>query len=176
MPATTRLDARPRPPAETSHPPDQVAAWSAPSLVALAASIAAVVVVAVWGSSVTDTGPGTWYAGLDQPSWNPPDWVFGPVWSALYLAMAVAAWLVWRRGLRAPLAVYTLQLGLNLAWSLVFFGAESAAGGAVVITALWLAIVATIVAFRPVTPAVLLMIPYLAWVTYAGALTWAIAS
>ena len=179
MTATSRSAARPPSSAldqDDHNVGSEAPVWSTRSLVALVLSLAAVAVVAWWGSSVTDTGPGTWYAGLDQPSWNPPDWLFGPVWSALYLAMAVAAWLVWRRGLRAPLALYAVQLGLNLAWSLVFFGAESGWGGAAVITVLWLAIAATILAFRPVLPAVLLMLPYLAWVTYAGALTWAIAA
>jgi benzodiazapine receptor len=149
--------------------------WSGRDLAGLAVSIVAVVIVAGWGGVVTDTGPDSWYAGLEQPSWNPPDWLFGPVWSVLYLAMAVAAWLVWRQGLHAPLAVYAVQLALNLAWTLVFFGAESAWGGVVVIGALWLAIVATIAAFRPVPVAAALLVPYLGWVTYAAALTVAIA-
>jgi translocator protein len=146
----------------------------------LAASLAAVTVVAAVGGSSTDTRPGSWYRGLDQPSWNPPDWLFGPVWTALYLAMAVAAWFVARRGTERPdvrvaLAVYAVQLVLNLAWTLVFFGAESPVGGVAVIAALWLAILVTIGLFgRLDRAAAWLLVPYLAWVTYAAALTWAI--
>jgi translocator protein len=141
----------------------------------LAASVAAVVVVAAIGGSATTTGPGSWYAGLTQPSWNPPDWLFGPVWTALYAAMAVAAWLVWRDGHRGALVPYGVQLALNLAWTLTFFGAESTWGGVVVIGALWVAIAVTIAVFRPVPVAAWLLVPYLGWVTYAGALTLSIA-
>jgi tryptophan-rich sensory protein len=143
---------------------------------ALVVSLAAVAVVAVIGSLTTDTDPESWYSTLDQPAWNPPDWLFAPVWTALYVLMAVAAWLVWRAGAVRPLYVYALQLALNLAWTLVFFGAESAWGGVAVITALWVAIVVTIAAFRPIhTAAAGWLVPYLAWVTYAAALNLAIA-
>lgn len=142
----------------------------------LGLSLLLVACVALIGGLVTNTGPHSWYSGLDQPSWNPPDWLFGPVWTALYVAMAVAAWLVWRTAGAGPLPVYGVQLGLNLAWTLVFFGLESTWGGVVVITALWLAIAATIVTFRRhSTVAAALLVPYLAWVTYAGALNLAIA-
>jgi translocator protein len=146
----------------------------------LALSLVAVAVVSAVGGLTTDTGEGSWYGTLEQPWWNPPDWVFGPVWTALYLAMAVAAWMVARQGtdraaVRAALAAYGVQLALNLAWTLVFFGAESAVGGVVVIVALWVAIIATALLFARVhRVAALLLVPYLAWVTYAGALTWAI--
>src|SRR5690606_33180067 len=72
--------------------------------------------------------PGEWYAGLDKPSWNPPSWVFGPVWTALYIMMGVAAWLVWdrhRRAARAALMLFVVQLAVNAAWSWLFFGVES---------------------------------------------------
>jgi tryptophan-rich sensory protein len=139
-------------------------------------SLAAVFAVAAVGGSVTDTDPGSWYSSLDQPSWNPPDWLFAPVWTVLYVLMAVAAWLVWQTGERSPLVVYGVQLALNLSWSLVFFGAESTWGGVVVIAALWCAIVATITAFLRVhRVAALLLVPYLAWVTYAAALNLSIA-
>lgn len=145
-------------------------------LPALGVSLVAVVLVAVVGGSVTDTGAGSWYRTLDQPAWNPPDWLFAPVWTLLYALMAVAAWLVWRRGQRAPLVLYAVQLALNLAWTLVFFGLESPWGGVLVITALWMAIVATIAAFRRTPVAPWLLAPYLAWVTYAAALNLAIAA
>lgn len=151
--------------------PNRIATWAA-----LAVSIVCVAVVAVVGSLATDTDPGSWYSTLDQPAWNPPDWLFAPVWTALYVLMAIAAWLVWRAGAVRPLYVYAVQLVLNLAWTLVFFGAESTWGGVAVITALWIAIVVTIAAFRPVhATAAWLLAPYLAWVTYAAALNLAIA-
>jgi translocator protein len=148
----------------------------------LVTSLVAVAVVAATGGLATDTGPGSWYETLEQPSWNPPDWLFGPVWTLLYVAMAVAAWLVARRGLHRPdvrraLAAYGVQLALNLAWSLVFFGLESPVGGLVVIVALLGGIVLTILLLRPIDRrAALLLVPYLAWVGYATALNAAIAA
>jgi translocator protein len=146
----------------------------------LAVSLLAVAVVSVVGSLATDTGPDSWYATLEQPPWSPPDAAFGPVWTVLYLAMAVAAWLVARHGLdrrdvRAALGLYGAQLTLNLSWSLVFFGLESVWGGVLVIGALWLGIVASASAFARIeTIAAWLLVPYLAWVSYATALNVAI--
>jgi tryptophan-rich sensory protein len=101
--------------------------------------------------------PGEWYATLSKPSWNPPGWIFGPAWSALYSMMAVAAWLVWKRGgfaaQRRPLRIFLVQLGLNAAWSPLFFGLHSPGLAFVEIVMLWLAIAATLAAFRPVSRA-----------------------
>lgn len=143
----------------------------------LGVSIGAVAVVAVVGGLVTDTDPGSWYSMLVQPSWNPPDWLFAPVWSALYLAMATAAWLAWRAGGRSrALTPYAVQLTLNLAWTVVFFGLESPWGAFVVIEALLLAVLVTAFRFgRRSRPAALLLVPYLAWLGYAAALNLAIA-
>lgn len=119
--------------------------------------------------------PGPWYAGLTKPSWTPPSWLFGPVWSVLYALMAVAAWWVWRPGgfARAPVALglFLLQLALNGAWSWLFFGQHRVGAAAVEIVVLWLVILATTVAFwRLSRPAGALLLPYLAWVAYAAAL------
>lgn len=119
--------------------------------------------------------PGEWYASLNKPSWNPPGWVFGPVWTALYTMMAVAAWLVWRRGgfaaQRRPLAWFLVQLGLNAVWTPMFFGLQRPDLALVVIVLLWGAIAGTIRAFRPVSrPAAWLLAPYLAWVSFATVL------
>jgi len=105
--------------------------------------------------------------------------LFGPVWSVLYLAMAVAGWMVWRRegfsGAAAPLAVFGVQLALNVLWSGVFFGLRLPGVAFVEILALWAAILATILLFRRVsTPAALLLVPYLAWVTFAAVLNFEI--
>lgn len=119
--------------------------------------------------------PGEWYAGLKKPSWNPPAWVFGPVWTALYTMMAVAAWLVWKRGgfaaQRRPLALFLVQLALNAAWTPLFFGLHWTGVAFAEIVLLWLAIAATIAAFRPVSRvAAWLLVPYLTWVGFAAVL------
>lgn len=119
--------------------------------------------------------PGDWYAGLRKPAWNPPNWIFGPVWTALYTMMAVAAWLVWRRGgFRAqarPLGAFLVQLALNALWSWVFFGLKNPALAFAEIMALWLALGATLLLFRQPSPlAAWLLAPYLAWVSFAAAL------
>lgn len=119
--------------------------------------------------------PDAWYTSLRKPSWNPPGWVFGPVWTVLYAMMAVAAWLVWRRGgLRAqrrPLSLFLAQLVLNAAWTPLFFGWHRAGLAFVDIVLLWVAIGATVPAFRRVhRGAAWLLAPYLAWVTFAAVL------
>jgi tryptophan-rich sensory protein len=123
--------------------------------------------------------PGEWYAALRKPSWNPPGWVFGPVWSALYTMMAVAVWLVWKRGgfvaQRRPLALFLAQLFLNAAWTPLFFGLHRPGIALVEIVLLWLAIAATLAAFRPVSRvAVWLLAPYLVWVSFATMLNLAL--
>jgi len=113
--------------------------------------------------------PGEWYAGLVKPSWNPPAWVFGPAWTLLYILMAEAAWLVWRRvGFSRPLALYFIQLALNAAWTPIFFGAHQLGWALVEIVVLWIAILLTLLSFRRVSPAAgWLLVPYLAWVSIA---------
>lgn len=119
--------------------------------------------------------PGEWYASLQKPAWNPPGWIFGPIWTALYTMMAVAAWLVWKRGgfvaQRRPLALFLVQLALNALWTPLFFGWHWPGVAFAEIVLLWLAIAATIAAFRPVSrTALLLLVPYLAWVSFAAVL------
>ena len=127
----------------------------------------------------TAGGDSTWYQALAKPSWTPPSWLFGPVWTMLYAAMAVAAWRVWRRGgwsaQSAPLMAFVAQLLLNFAWSFLFFGARQIGWALIEIAALWVAIAGTIWLFRGVDrPAAWLLVPYLGWVTFATALTAAI--
>lgn len=127
---------------------------------------------AALGAAVTTPEIDGWYAALAKPAWNPPDWVFGPVWSALYLTMAVSGWLVWRQaGLleaRVALGLFALQLTLNTLWSFLFFGRHRPDLAAVDILLLWLAILSTQAAFwRHSRLAALLLTPYLAWVTFA---------
>jgi tryptophan-rich sensory protein len=123
--------------------------------------------------------PGEWYAGLRKPVWNPPGWLFAPVWTALYAMMAFAAWLVWHRGGWAaqarPLGWFLLQLALNGLWSWVFFGWHRPGLAFAEILLLWAAILLTIRSFAPVSrPAAWLLIPYLAWVTFASVLNFSL--
>ena len=127
------------------------------------------------GGAVTTPKIDHWYAILVKPSWNPPNWVFGPVWSIVYLSMAIAAWLVWRErgvaGAVAPLTLFGVQLVLNVLWPYLFFGLESPGIALVEVLLLWLAIAATMVAFwRRSKLAWLLFVPYLAWVSFASIL------
>jgi len=119
--------------------------------------------------------PGEWYAGLKKPAWNPPAWIFGPVWTTLYTMMALAAWLVWKRGgfvaQRKPLALFLTQLVLNAAWTPLFFGLHWPGIAFAEIVLLWLAIAATLAAFCVVScTAAWLLVPYLGWVSFAAAL------
>jgi translocator protein len=123
--------------------------------------------------------PGAWYGSLDKPSWTPPNAVFGPVWTVLYLLMAIAAWLVWSArgfsGARTALTLYLLQLALNTAWSWLFFGEHRIGLALLDIVVLWLLIAATLVLFWRIRPvAGWLLVPYLVWVGYAAALNYAI--
>jgi tryptophan-rich sensory protein len=119
-----------------------------------------------------------YYRSLRRPAWAPPTWLFGPAWTLLYASMGVAAWLVARdrdRAARPALATFGLQLALNAAWTPIFFGLRRPGVALVEIAAMWVAVAATTLAFlgRRTTAGVLLL-PYLAWVTYAAALNWEI--
>lgn len=149
-------------------------------LPALAVALAACFSAAGVGGLATSRSLKDWYVRLPKPSWNPPSWVFGPVWTVLYLIMGIAVWLVWiERGgqdIGAALVWFAAQLALNVLWSIAFFGLRSPVGGLVVIVALWWAIAATIFVFAPISPvAAALLVPYLAWVTFATVLNGAIA-
>jgi tryptophan-rich sensory protein len=120
-----------------------------------------------------------WYASLAKPSWTPPDWIFGPVWTVLYACMAVAAWLVWRQqgmiAARIPLVIFGIQLVMNVAWSWLFFGLQSPGLAVIDIFLLLAAIIATLIAFwRRSGIAGLLLVPYFGWVGFASALNVAI--
>lgn len=119
--------------------------------------------------------PGEWYASLEKPSWNPPGWVFGPVWTALYVLMGISAWLVWKQsgfsGAGPALWIFLGQLVLNGLWSYLFFGINSPLSAFIEIIVLWLAILVTTVLFWRVRPlAGSLLLPYLAWVGFASVL------
>ena len=129
------------------------------------------------GSLLTTPSLRPWYEGLNKPRWNPPNWLFGPVWTILFLAMAIAAWLVWGKvGLTAaPMQLFLLQLLLNVAWSALFFRLRSPGLAFTEIVVLWFAILATTIEFwRAVPAAGWLLLPYLIWVGYATVLNFSI--
>ena len=129
------------------------------------------------GSVFTRPSLKPWYESLRKPSWTPPNWLFAPVWTLLYVSMAVAAWLVWdRAGLAsAAIGLFAAQLVLNIFWSAIFFRLRSPGAALIENICLWLAIAGTIAAFAHIVPlAALLMVPYLLWVSYAATLNGAI--
>lgn len=132
------------------------------------------------GSIFTARSVRTWYQELARPSFSPPSWVFGPVWTLLYALMGTAAYMVYRYGtgrsdVRIALIAFGVQLALNLAWSFLFFGLQNPGVAFFEILAMWIAIAITIVLFYRVSvPAALLMLPYLAWVSFASYLNYSI--
>lgn len=134
--------------------------------VALAVFVIIVFAVAAFGAMFT---PGEWYATLEKPSWNPPNWIFGPVWTLLYVMIAISGWLVWQRtGPGLAMGLYAFQLVLNAAWSWLFFGRQAIGAALVDIIVLLSLIVATIVVFWPVSRvAAGLLVPYALWVAFA---------
>jgi tryptophan-rich sensory protein len=146
----------------------------------LVGAVAACQLAGVAGSFFTVSSVGTWYASLAKPAFTPPDAVFGPVWTTLYLLMGIAAFLVWdkgwaRREVKVAGVFFVAQLVLNILWSGLFFGLRSPWLAFVEIVVLWLAIAITTLTFYRVSkPAALLFVPYWAWVSFAAALNFEI--
>ena len=132
------------------------------------------------GSLFTASAIPTWYAELNLPPFNPPDWVFGPVWTVLYILMGIALFAVWRQGtedseVKGGMILFGLQLALNVLWSIVFFGMHSILGGVIVIILLWLLLLFVTGSFFQVSElAGWLLVPYIAWVSFAAVLNVAI--
>ncbi len=145
---------------------------------ALMVFVALVAAVSLVGNLATMSGMDGWFESLDKPAWQPPDSVFGPVWASLYVLIIASGWLVWREvGLSRALVPWVVQLVLNAGWSIVFFGLESPNWAIAEIVVLWVAIVWTIATFwRIHRVAAVLLLPYLGWVSFAAALTVAIAT
>jgi tryptophan-rich sensory protein len=135
---------------------------------------------AAWLASIwTASSVRTWYVGLRKPAFNPPNWLFGPVWSILYLLMAISAWLVWQNAQRGTgkvaLILFFLQLGLNVAWSGIFFRLRRPVWALIEIGFLFIAIVATALAFSAISAlAFWMMVPYALWSGFAGLLNFEI--
>lgn len=128
------------------------------------------------GSVFTLPSITTWYSALVRPFFTPPNWLFGPAWAILYFLMAIALFLVWRKGLgvkgvKKAMAIFAVQLVLNVLWSLAFFGLHSPMLGFAVIVLLWISILATILSFRKISVrAAWLLVPYICWVSFAACL------
>jgi tryptophan-rich sensory protein len=147
--------------------------------IGLLAFLAACLLVSAIGGMVTATSVQGWYTTLSKPAFNPPDWVFAPVWTALYVLMAVAAWRVWRTGhsvaRRRALVTFGVQLALNLSWSILFFGFQEVGLALADILVLWSAIAFNALLFwRIERLAGWLLLPYLLWVAFAAALNFSI--
>lgn len=148
--------------------------------IVLAGFIAICLLAGALGGWVTSQSVVEWYPTLNKPAWNPPAWVFAPVWTTLYVVMAVAAWLVWKKaprgsGVRFALVLFFVQLALNCLWSFLFFGARSPGWALVDIVALHATLAVTTWAFFNHSRwAGALMLPYLAWVSFAAFLNFTI--
>jgi translocator protein len=150
-------------------------------VIKLVISIIACFAAAGIGSLFTLKAIPNWYAGLKKPSYTPPNWAFGPVWTTLYLLMGISVFLVWQKGLATNGALlafilFWIQLLVNAIWSIVFFGIKSKGGGVIAIIVLWFLIMVTMIAsFRVSGWAGALLIPYIVWVSIASYLnigTW----
>ncbi len=145
--------------------------WRGALVFVIACQLAGVI-----GALTTETGSSPWYQELAKPSFQPPGWVFGPVWTLLYALMGIAAWRVWRLlsskpSARVALLLFGTQLVLNAVWSPVFFRAHAITAALVILIGLWAVLTATLVAFfRLDRNAGVLLVPYLAWVTFAAVL------
>lgn len=132
--------------------------------------------VGIFGSIFTMPSIPTWYKSLNRPIFSPPNWVFAPVWTILFLLMAISVYLVWNKGLkktqvREAMYVFIFQLLLNFFWSFFFFGIRQPYLAFLEIIALWLAILLTIIKFYKISkPASYLLIPYILWVSFAAIL------
>jgi tryptophan-rich sensory protein len=150
------------------------------SVISFIIAVAVPLVVGGIGGFVTAQAIPGWYQTIEKPAWNPPAWVFGPVWTLLYVLMGVAAWLVWRQGWAVPrvriaLGLFAVQLLLNLLWSLIFFGWRQIGLALVDIVFLWALVAITMLRFLSLVPAAgLLMFPYFLWTSFAAVLNAAI--
>ena len=132
------------------------------------------------GSIFTTPQISTWFATLKKPSFSPPNWLFGPVWTALFILMGISLFLVWRKGLNYPsvkiaLIIFGAQLLLNILWSFLFFAQRAPLTGFIEIILLWVMILITILVFYPISKtAGLLLIPYILWVSFASILNFSL--
>jgi translocator protein len=143
-------------------------------------SVGLTLLVGFSSSFFTVTEIGSWYQTIQKPSWNPPNWIFGPVWTTLYVLMGISFFLIWRsekagKIKRIAVILFTIQLVLNFFWSFIFFNQHQIGIAFAEITALWLMILFTILAFARISkPAAWLLVPYISWVSFAAILNFTI--
>ncbi len=148
------------------------------NFVRLIVSIIICQLAGIIGSFFTAPNIPTWYAAVNKPWFNPPNWVFAPVWTTLFVLMGISLYLIWEKGIekkdvRMAVAVFGIQLLFNIIWSVLFFGFQNPMLAFVEIIILWLSILATIVLFYKLSkPAALMLVPYIAWVTFAAVLNY----
>lgn len=143
-------------------------------------AVVAVELAGLAGSVFTVSSVSTWYAELVKPAFNPPAWLFAPVWTILFALMGIALFLIWRKGFKGrdakiSICIFIGQMTLNIFWSAIFFGLHNPAAAFIEIIALWLLILATIIMFAKISkPAAWLLVPYILWVSFAGYLNYSI--
>ena len=143
-------------------------------------SILIPLVVGFTSSFFTASGVSTWFQTIEKPSWNPPNWLFAPVWTSLYILMGISLFLIWKNKFdqqkkRTALILFAFQLLLNFLWSFIFFGQHQIGWALADIVVLWLALLATIFAFAPLNrTAAWLLVPYISWVSFAALLNFSI--
>lgn len=148
--------------------------------VKLIISIVIPVAVGATAGFFTATGVDSWYQTINKPSWNPPSWIFAPVWTTLYVMMGIALYLVWKSDSsdnlkKTAISLFAVQLILNFFWSFIFFNQQQPGWALVEIIAMWVFILLTIFAFAQVSkPAAWLLVPYISWVSFATILNYTI--
>lgn len=150
-------------------------------VIGLAVSIGICFLAGALGGVATSSSVANWYTQINKPPWNPPGWIFGPVWTALYLMMGISSWLVWKNSsfqeVKFALVWFAFHLLLNVLWSIVFFGLRQPGWAFVEIIALWISIGVSITLFyRYSKPAAGLLVPYWLWVSFAAFLNYTIWS
>ena len=149
-------------------------------VIKLIISIAIPLIIGFTASIFTVTGIGSWYQTIEKPTWNPPNWVFGPVWTALYVTMGIAFFLIWKSSAiekikRPAIVLFILQLAANFFWSFIFFDQHQVGLAFAEIVVLWLLILLTIFSFAKMNKAAAwLLVPYISWVSFAAILNFTI--
>ncbi len=148
-------------------------------LIKLITAVGLTVVLGAVGGLVTSAEIPTWYAGLTKPSFNPPNWLFGPVWTTLYILMGISCFLIWKQpassGRNRALVLFIIQFALNFCWSFIFFGMHETGWALAEMIVLWVMILLTIFSFAQYSKiAAWLLVPYISWVSFAMLLNGAI--
>ncbi len=148
----------------------------------LSISIGLALLTGVIGSLFTSSAVNGWYLTIEKPALNPPSWIFGPVWTLLYVLMGIAAFIVWKKGwsrrdVRLALFIFVFQLFLNASWSIIFFGLKSPGWALLELIILWFVIIWMMIVFYKISKSTIyLILPYLLWISFAGYLNYAIWS